>query len=298
MRHPLSRSIIGPFFKLWIPVIAFLIVFSQNAPADNRASGVERMVRQIETLFPVLEGYVLSVEGDRVTIDLKRGQAVTPGQTLKLIRYGKPITHPVTQKIVGHEETDLGQIKIQEVRKDYSIAQVITRGVRARKGDGVRSVFKKVKVLVAPVQADAGVTGNPEALGLEIETQLRRHIRFEVPTFDLDIWLLENEVSLSALARPENLKRLRQKVEADSILLTRVRSIKGKTVLGYRLVSSSAGSVLKEARVLIPSLPSASASRWGNRKFNPILVSRKGGRFVLSANRILILNWSILRWAI
>ena len=252
MRHPHSRS-----FKLWIPLIAFLIVFSQDAPADNSASGVERMVRQIETLFPVLEGYVLSVEGDRVTLDLKRGQAVTPGQTLKLIRYGKPITHPVTKKIVGHEETDLGQVKIQEVRKDYSIAQVITRGVRAHKGDGVRSVFKKVKVLVAPVQADTGVTGNPEALGLEIEAQLRRHIRFEVPTFDLDIWLLENEVPLSALTRPENLVRLRKNVAADSILLTRVRAIKDKTVLMYRLVSTSDGTILKQAQVLIPALPVA-----------------------------------------
>jgi FG-GAP-like repeat len=270
LSRPWSRSIIGPsiigpsiiglFFKFCIPLITFLIVFSQDAPADNRASGVERMVRQIETLFPVLEGYVLSVEGNRVAIDLKRGQSVAAGQILKLIRYGKPITHPVTKKIVGHEETDLGQIKIQEVRKDYSIAQIITPGVQAQKGDGVRSVFKKVNILAAPVQADAGVTGNPQALGLEIETQLNRHIRFTVPAFDLSIWLLENEVSLSALTRPENLTRLRKNVAADSILFTRVRSIKGQTVLSYRLVSASDGSVLKEARVLIQALPTAPPS--------------------------------------
>ena len=252
MRYPLFRH-----FKLWITLLTLLIVLGQNAQADSGTSGVERMVRQVETLFPVLEGYVLSAEGNQVTLDLKRGQAVTPGQTLKLIRYGKPITHPVTQKIVGHEETDLGQVKVLEVRKDYSLAQVITPGVQASKGDGVRNVFKKVKLLVAPVQADAGVGGNPQALGLEIETQFNRHVRFEIPSFDLDIWMLENEVSLSSLTQPKNLERLRQKVSADSILLTRVRTIKGKTVLGYRLVSASAGTVLKEARVLIPSLPTA-----------------------------------------
>ncbi len=252
-----SRSIIGPFFKFWIPLTILLIAFPHDAPADNRASGIERMVSQIETLFPTLEGYVLSVEGDRLAIDLKRGQAVSPGQTLKLIRYGETLTHPVTQKVIGRKETDLGQIQIKEVRKDYSIAQVITPGVKAHKGDGVRSLFKKVKLLVAPVQADAGVTGNPQALSLEIEKQLNRHVRFEVPAFDLGVWLLENEVSLSALTRPENLARLRKNVAADSILLTRVRSIKGKTVLNYRLVSSSDGSALKEARVLIPSLSTA-----------------------------------------
>ena len=256
MRHPHPRS-----FKFWIPLFALLIGYGQVALADDRAAGVERMVQQIGTLFPVLEGYVLSVDGNRVTLDLKRGQAVTPGQTLKLVRYGKAITHPVTKKVVGHEETDLGQVKILEVRKDYSFAQVVTSGVQARKGDGVRSAFKKVKLLVAPVQADVGIAGNPQALGLEIEAQLNRHIRFEVPAFDLNIWLLENEVSLSSLAQPKNLDRLRRKVAADSILFTRVRTIKGKTVLAYRLVSSSAGSIMKEARVLIPSLPTASVTR-------------------------------------
>ena len=247
------------FFKLCIPLVALLIVFSQDAVADSRADGVERMVRQIETLFPVLEGYVLSAKGNRVAIDLKRGQPVTPGQTLKLIRYGKPITHPITKKIVGHEETDLGQIQIKEVRKDYSLARVITPGVKARKGDGVRSVFKKVNLLVAPVQASAGVTGNPQALGLEIESRLNHHIRFEVPAFDLSIWLLENEISPSSLTQPDNLTRLRKQISTDAILLTQVRAIKGKTVLSYRLVSSSDGSVLKEARVLIPALQVAKA---------------------------------------
>jgi hypothetical protein len=251
MRTPHSQ-----FLKLWIPLFALLITCSQVS-ADDRASGVERMVRQVETLFPVLEGYVLSADGNQVVIDIKRGQSVTPGQTLKLIRYGTPITHPVTKKVVGHKETDLGQIKVLEVRKDYSLAQVVTPAVQAHKGDGVRSIFKKVKLLVAPVQADPGVAGNPQALGLEIETQFNRHIRFEVPEFDLGIWLLENEVSLSSLTRTENLERLRRKVMADSILFTRVRDIKGKTVLSYRLVSSSDGSVLKEARVLIPSLPTS-----------------------------------------
>lgn len=251
MRTPHSQ-----FLKLWIPLFALLITCSQVS-ADDRASGVERMVRQVETLFPVLEGYVLSAEGNQVVIDIKRGQSVSPGQTLKLIRYGAPITHPVTKKVVGHKETDLGQIKVLEVRKDYSLAQVVTPGVQAHKGDGIRSIFKKVKLLVAPVQADPGIAGNPQALGLGIETQFNRHIRFEVPEFDLGIWLLENEVSLSSLTRAENLERLHRKVKADSILFTRVRDIKGKTVLSYRLVSSSNGSVLKEARVLIPSLPTS-----------------------------------------
>jgi hypothetical protein len=242
--------------KLFLTFIILLTVLNRDAPANERSPGIERMVRQIETLFPVLEGYVLSVKGDRVAIDLKRGQAVSPGQTLQLIRYGETITHPVTKAIVGREETDLGQIKVEEVRKDYSLGRVITPGAQAQKGDGVRSVFKKLKLLVAPVQSDdAAVTANMQALRVEIETQVNRNLRFEVPAFDVGVWLLENDITLPALARPENLARLRTQVTSDAVLLTQVQSIKGKTVLSYRLVSSSDGSELKQARVMIDSLP-------------------------------------------
>ena len=252
MSRPHSRVILC-LTSLFI--ISLLLTF--NASADKGASGIERMVRQIEGLFPVLEGYVLSVKGDRVAIDLKRGQAVAPGQTLKLIRYGKTLTHPVTQKVIGREETDLGQVKVLEVRKDYSLARVLTPGVQAQKGHGVRSAFKKINILVAPVQASDGITGDPQALGLEIETRLNRRVRFSVPSFDLGVWLLENEVPLSSLTRLENLQRLRKKVAADFILLARVRSIKDQTVLRVRLVSTADGRLLKETQVLIPSLPVA-----------------------------------------
>nr|NIS85421.1 hypothetical protein [Nitrospinaceae bacterium]NIU44490.1 hypothetical protein [Nitrospinaceae bacterium]NIU96628.1 hypothetical protein [Nitrospinaceae bacterium] len=78
------------FLKLWLPVL-LLITVIQDVPADNRSTGIDRMVRQIEGLFPVLEGYVLAVKGNRVAIDLKRGQAIQPGDTLNLIRLGAPI---------------------------------------------------------------------------------------------------------------------------------------------------------------------------------------------------------------
>jgi hypothetical protein len=48
-------------------------------------------------------------------------------------------------------------------------------------------------------------------------------------------------------------------VTANSILFTRVRAVKGKTVLDYRLMSTVDGSVLKASQVLIPALSVAQA---------------------------------------
>ncbi len=259
------------FLRPWI--LALILIFlCSDAPADNSAAGIGRMVRQIETQFPVLDGYVLSVKGSRVAIDLKRGQPVKPGQILKLIRFGATITHPVSKAIIGREEADLGEIQVTDVRKDYSLATVITPGVKAQKGDGVRSAFKKINIIVAPVQANAGVPGNTQALRLDIETALKDRLRFEVPAFDLGVWLLENDVTLPTLTRPKNLARLRKNVAADFILLPRVRAVKDKTVLLYRLVSANDGKTVKQARVLVPALPAAptAAREQGvQREFRP-----------------------------
>ena len=80
-------------------LIALTTVISTNAQAQSSAS-LDRMVSQIESIFPPLEGYVIAVEGSGLTLDLKQGMPVKPGDQLKLIRYGRELFHPVTKKKV------------------------------------------------------------------------------------------------------------------------------------------------------------------------------------------------------
>ena len=77
-----------------------------SALAQSSAS-LDRLVSQIESVFPPLEGYVIAVDGSGLTLDLKQGMAVKKGDRLKLIRYGRDLFHPVTKKKVGRKETDL-----------------------------------------------------------------------------------------------------------------------------------------------------------------------------------------------
>ena len=78
-------------------LIALTLVISSNVKAQSSAS-LDRMVSQIESMFPPLEGYVIAVEGSGLTLDLKQGMPVEPGDQLKLIRYGRELFHPVTKK--------------------------------------------------------------------------------------------------------------------------------------------------------------------------------------------------------
>ena len=115
--------------------IALILIVPGNALAQSSAS-LDRMVSQIESLFPPLEGYVIAVEGSGLTLDLKQGMPVEPGDRLKLIRYGRELFHPVTKKKVGRKETDLGEVEVLEVRKDFSRARALDPTVSRKKATG------------------------------------------------------------------------------------------------------------------------------------------------------------------
>jgi len=216
---------------------------------------LDRIVSQIEALYPPVEGYVISVEGSGLTLDLKRGMAIKKGDRLKLIRYGRELFHPVTKKKVGRKETDLGEVEILEVRKNFSNARVLNPTVLAREGDGVRSPFQKLTFLVAPPKIKTRKKIDADRLRLNLEKKLDNHPRFEVPAFDFGLWMADGKLNEVSALKPRKLSRLKRKINADLILIPKVISVKGKTVLSYKLVSAKDGSLQKQAKVLSDQNP-------------------------------------------
>jgi VCBS repeat protein len=242
----------------FIPLILFLfsssVVFAQQGES---VASLDRLVSQIDSMFPPVEGYVISVDGDTLTLDLKQGQAIKKGDKLDLIRFGKDIIHPVTKKKVGRKETDLGRIKILDVRKDFSLAQPTNPGAEVRVGDGVRSPFQKLSFVIAPPKLETKKRVDVDRLRLNLEDRLNGHPRFEVPSFALGVWLLENGLTSKTMLKPENLEKLAGKVQADYILIPTIQSIQNKMVLNYQLFSALDGRLEKQSKILSDQLPLA-----------------------------------------
>jgi hypothetical protein len=241
-------------------LIALTLVISSNVKAQSSAS-LDRMVSQIESMFPPLEGYVIAVEGSGLTLDLKQGMPVEPGDQLKLIRYGRELFHPVTKKKIGRKETDLGEVKVLEVRKDFSRARALNPTILPKEGDGVRSPFQKLKFIVAPPQIKSKKKVNADRLRYNLESRLNKHPRFEVPSFDLGLWMVDEKLNIKSALQSRNLKKLHGKVVTDFILIPRIRSVKGKIVLNYKLVSAVDGSLEKQADIMSENLPTSNALR-------------------------------------
>jgi len=242
--------------------VSFLlaVIIPRYALAQSDAT-LDRIVSQIEELYPPLEGYVIAVEGSGLTLDLKRGMAVKKGDRLKLIRYGRELFHPVTKKKVGRKETDLGEVEILEVRKDFSHARALNPTALAKEGDGVRSPFQKLTFLVGQPKIKARKKIDADRLRFNLEKKLNKHPRFQVPAFDFGLWMADQKLNETSALRPRNLSRLKRKVDADLILLPKVLSVQGKTVLSYKLVSAKDGSLQKQARVLSDNLNTTKANR-------------------------------------
>ena len=213
------------------------------------------MVSQIESLFPPLEGYVIAVEGSGLTLDLKQGMPVEPGDRLKLIRYGRELFHPVTKKKIGRKETDLGEVEVLEVRKDFSRARALDPTVLPKEGDGVRSPFQKLSFLVAPPQIKTKKKVNADRLRFNLESRLKKHPRFEISSLDLGLWMIDEKLNIKSALQSRNLEKLHDKAKADFILIPSVRSVKGKMALNYKLVSAVDGSLKKQADIMSENLP-------------------------------------------
>ncbi|MCH8157250.1 MAG: VCBS repeat-containing protein [Nitrospinae bacterium] len=237
---------------LWI-AIALLLGAVGAGPAGADNTSLDRIVTQIESMFPPLEGFVVSVDKHTLILDLKQGQSVKPGDRLKLIRFGEEIIHPVTGKKVGRKETDLGEVEIVEVRRDFSLARLTDPTVQARAGDGVRSPFKTLSFLLAPPVIETSKKIDKNRLRLLLEKKIDGHPRFHIPVFELGLWLLENDLSVEGLLKPKNLKKLQSR--ADYLLVLRVKSVKTKQVLSYRLYSTQTGTLQKQAKILADQLP-------------------------------------------
>jgi hypothetical protein len=234
-----------------------IFIFSSLAHAQENAT-VDKISAQIESLFPLLEGYVVSVEGDKLFLDLKQGQDISKGDRLKLIRYGEDIIHPVSKEKIGRKETDMGEVEVVEVRPDFTIARALAPSTAVQAGDGVRLPFKQIVLLVAPPQIKSQKKIDAQQLQANLQQSLGERARFKVPAFDLGLWMLENDLDLAGLLNTENLARLQKEIAVSFILAPEVKTVKGKTVLGYSLYSAVDGASRKNARLLAERLPEAS----------------------------------------
>ncbi|MBD3234152.1 MAG: hypothetical protein GF315_10565 [candidate division Zixibacteria bacterium] len=98
------------------------------------------MAIKIYNDLPLVEGYVMSVEGDdKIFLDIGREKHMKPDMQCVVYREGEKIKHPVTGDVAYVKKIYLGEAVLSQVQDSGSIAEVIVKekGEKINIGDKV-----------------------------------------------------------------------------------------------------------------------------------------------------------------
>lgn len=107
------------------------IVITSNDVYDRDKSlrALDRLLKRLafkfKRDFPLLEGIILEVNGDKVLVDLGSEKNLLPHTRLLSFQEGKEIRHPLSGKALGSETDILAELKVQQVQKNSSSAYII-----------------------------------------------------------------------------------------------------------------------------------------------------------------------------
>jgi len=98
-----------------------------SGSSDNQSvkNAVENLARKITENLPLVEGYVIRIDGEKIIMDIGRVGGLKKGMKCVIYKEGAPIKHPISGEILGKETKILGEVLITESFDKYSVAKTL-----------------------------------------------------------------------------------------------------------------------------------------------------------------------------
>jgi hypothetical protein len=100
--------------------------YTGSSDAQNVKNAVENLARKITESLPLVEGYVIKIDGQQLILDVGRNGGLKKGMKCVIYKEGAPIKHPITGEILGKETTVLGQVLVSDAFEKYSVSKQLT----------------------------------------------------------------------------------------------------------------------------------------------------------------------------
>ena len=100
--------------------------YSDKITLQSISVMITDLADKIKSDFPIVHGYVITINGQKLTIDMGRNQRISKGMKCYIYREGAPIVHPVSGEVIGKLIDEICEVRISEVFDRYAFA-VITR---------------------------------------------------------------------------------------------------------------------------------------------------------------------------
>jgi len=272
----------GPVFAFaFIVSSLFGFSFTGEARAQELAfsRATEEAAARLAEAFPIVQGSVVGVEGDRILIDLGAKQKVHQGMELQVYREGDEVKHPVTGQVLGRRDKRLGLLRVVEVKEGFSEGVMVSRqeGSTITAGDLVRVSADRLSLALPLVDAGEVKGADVYSITKDLAISLAKTGRFIVIEDHLVRAALmgEKPPRLESFTDPVILKMLAEKARAQLLVLGKLSPADRGLFLNMQVLSVSTGAPLAVAsaevatgaqpRVMAaPSAPAASALRQGS----------------------------------
>ena len=84
------------------------------------------MARKITESLPLVDGYVIRIDGTKLIIDVGRNGGLKRGMKCVIYKEGAPIKHPITGEILGKETDVIGEVLVTDAFDKYSVAKQLS----------------------------------------------------------------------------------------------------------------------------------------------------------------------------
>jgi len=104
-------------------------IYSGSSDAQSVKNAVENLARKITEDLPLIEGFIIKIDGDNMILDVGRNGGLKKGMKCHVYREGQEIKHPITGEILGKETKILGELLVTEVFDKYSVSKVLNKEI-------------------------------------------------------------------------------------------------------------------------------------------------------------------------
>lgn len=100
-------------------------VYSGSSDAQSVKNAIENLAKKMIEALPLVEGYIIKIEGDQIILDVGRTGGLKRGMKCVIYKEGAEVKHPITGEILGRETKILGEVLVTEAFDKYSVAKTL-----------------------------------------------------------------------------------------------------------------------------------------------------------------------------
>lgn len=256
--------------RLLAGLLAALLVL-EAAPAragvaDQIGATFGLMLQDVVDAFPPIEGLVVSVDGDRLYLDLTEKNGIQAGQEFTVFRKGDVFRHPVTGQPMGRFENVLGYAQVARLLPQFSEATFVPVPGKPspQPEDGVRITRGRIRVAVAPTTDLAKTNTDLRRVAFMVAHALAGTKRFQCadPAMVQETLAAQKTRSEELLVRPERAIATANALEVTGWLVPVLLERGGVMYLDVTWVSGITGRALFSRRLALTRAETAAEQRF------------------------------------